>query len=643
MPPVLTACTRHCTNGCSLLVESGPDGRVTIRGNPEHPYTAGLICAKTARFLERIGSPERILTPMIRDAKPGSLRPASWDEALERVCERIAALRARPEEMLHIFYHASFGALFSASRHLFALLGASAMTGSMCQGAGIKGLSAVFGDVADPDYLDIPLARSIVNWGRNLDAQTPHVGRLVNQARANGAHVLTLTPDAHGFAPYADRIIILRPGADRFVAAVAARLLLDQGLLPAAALARAANADAWLALLRGLDVSAACAAAGISLEEARAVAGAYAAGPTVSLLGRGLQRYAFGGENAAFVAALAAGTGNVGRTGGGLYFATRDRGGMGSAFPPAPGPAPRTFRFADPGGDLRRAREAGRPVRLVWTEGTNIVTQAQDSLAIRDELMRAFTVVVEPFPTDTTDCADVVLPPALMLECEDVAKSSNHEWLHHAAQVLAPRGQARSNFDIARAVALRLGLPFPEAGEAMAAALRGSRGTTSLTELRAAGCVRGPAPGVPFADGVYAHPDGLCRLPEALHADAPRPDDRPLRLLSMVQKRYLLSQIPLSEQEGPADAFVAPKTLARLGFAPGDAARLLGERGEMTVRLQSRAELAPDCVHLPRGGWLKCGRCANSLAAGRETDIGGQAAYYEQWCRIERPTAHGER
>lgn len=512
----------------------------------------------------------------------------------------------------------------------------------MCQGAGATALRQVFGAMVDPDHPDLAKARRIVNWGNNHAAQSPHIGHIVNQARATGTRVLALTPDATDLAAFADEHVVVRPGMDRFLAAAAARLLHDEGRLDAEALGRAANAEAFLALLRGLGVGAACEAAGVSVAQARQVAEAYADGPAASLLGRGLQRYAFGGENTAFIAALAVVTGNVGRVGGGVYFSSDDRGLLAKSFCRRSHPAPRTFSVADLGGDLGRAREAGRPVRLIWVEGTNIVTQGQDSRAIREELMRAFTVVVEPFPTDTTDCADVVLPPTLMLECEDVVAGSRHEWLHWAAKVVEPRGQARSNFEIAAALAARLDLVFPDAEEVLREALHAPGMNADLDALKAAGCLRGPAVGVPFADGRYAHPDGLCRLPEALHDEPAPPEGMPLRLLSLVQKRYLLSQIPQADQHGPVDVFLAPETLARLGFAHGQTALLKGERGEMRVTARERPGLAQDAVLLPRGGWLKCGRCANALTVGRECDLGGQAAYYDQWCRLERPSSKEE-
>lgn len=645
MKRTLTACTRHCNDGCSLIVEQGDDGRTIIRGNPDHPFTAGFICAKTARFMDRLNAPERIVHPLARDkAGGGEFRRVSWDEAYDLIVARLDPLRATPQDILHVYGFASFGVLHKASRHLFALLGSAQATGSMCLGAGAAAMKGMFGALVEPDYFELENARVIVNWGRNMDAHSPHVARIVDRARGKGARVLAITPGDPGYAPHTDAHVRIRPGTDRFLAAAALRLLHDRGGLDEAALSRAVNAREFLDALAGIDVAAALDASGTRLEDAQALADAYGRKPTATLLGRGLQRYAFGGENAAFAAALAVATGNVGIPGAGVFYATGDRGVVVPAFRPPREKPPRTFSFVDLGGELRRAREAGQPVRFVWVEGTNVVTQGQDSAAVSDELERAFTVVVEPFMTDTARAADVILPPALMLECRDAVSGAQHEWLHYSAQVFAPRGEAKSPFAIARELAGRLNPPveFPSEEEALERALKGRKMKTTLAELQAKGCIQGPLPGIPFTDGKYAHPDGLCRLPAKLHAEPAAPADLPLRLVSYVQKRYLLSQVPEGEQEGPATAWLAPELLRGLGLAPGEAATLHGERGSMEVVLAAQEGLSPDCVHVPRGDWLSRGRCVNLLTSGRQTDMGQLAAYYDQWCRIERRKAPEE-
>jgi anaerobic selenocysteine-containing dehydrogenase len=67
MKTTRTCCTRHCGNGCALLVTERADGSVKITGDPDHPVTRGFICGKTARFMDRLSAKDRITQPMIKE------------------------------------------------------------------------------------------------------------------------------------------------------------------------------------------------------------------------------------------------------------------------------------------------------------------------------------------------------------------------------------------------------------------------------------------------------------------------------------------------------------------------------------------------------------------------------------------------
>jgi len=634
---VRTACTRHCGDGCALLVAERPDGSLSVRGNPEHPFTRGFLCAKTARFGERLASPRRITAPLIRE--DGEFREASWDETLGLIAAQITRLRKTPERMLHVFYYASFGLLHQASKLLFATLGASAFSGSPCLSAGVEALKRDFGAVRQGPLTDAATADRIVNWGRNVSAQSVHLAAMLSQARKRGARVLSIHPGDPGFGGLSDEQIIIRPGTDRFLAAAAAKLLLQRGLSADArkAQSRCFDPQAFLELLDGWSLDSLLEACGASLEQAHALAAWYAGdmgdAPTATLIGRGLQRYAFGGENVRFIDALAMLSGQIGREGAGVYFKQGDLGNASWGWTQAKPGYARTFPLAALAANVALADP---PVEFVWVEGMNLVTQCPDSLATAQMLRSCFTVVVEPFMTDTARCATVILPPALLFECEDVVRNDSHEFVNHSAQVLAPRGQARSNFHIAASLGAMLEPPvvYPDPEEVMDAALRQGKLTATLAELRDKGWLGRPVPSTPWADGVFAHPDGLYRLPDALHPDAPEPDGFPLRLLSFVQKDHLLSQVPEDEQESPPRVFVSSGCPALAGLDLSRPALLETALGSMTVRVDILDTLHPEAVLYPRGDWLSHGGCVNRLIAGRETDMGAQVAYYEQRARL---------
>lgn len=638
MKTTRTCCTRHCGNGCALLVQERADGSVKITGDPEHPATRGFICAKTAGFMDRLNAPNRIVEPMIR--KNGVLQAVEWNEALALVAGRINALRATPERMLHLFYVASYGVLFRASPALFGLLGASEASGDYCLDAGHEAQCLDFGQVMQPGLDELRLSRRVVNWGRNLDAQAMLMGRELRSRRTQGLKVLSITPGDPGYAQYSDHVVTIRPGTDRFLALAVVRLFMERGADLALARARGLNWAEFQAMAGVHGVESLLAACDVRREEAELVADYYQDGPTATLFGRGLQRYRFGGENVRFIDALALCAGWVGTPGGGIYYCQGDLGHIRYDWHKRPAPAPRSLPTHDMG---RAIAEADPPVEFVYVDGTNAVNQSPHAGALRDALNNTFVVAVEAFMTDTAECADVVLPPALLLETEDLVRCSAHGFVHHSARVFAPRGKSRSNFDICKAIAARLEppLPFPDAEQVMADALRAERMTTSLEDIRARSYVPSPPMQTPFAGGRFAHADGLARLPEQLHGEPPAPQEFPLRLLSLVGRKHLLSQIPENEQTGLPTIRLSPENglLAAnggpLNIDKGAPCFLATELGRMPVRVELLEGLHPQAAYVTRGGWLKTGWGVNALIGPHDADLAGQCAYYSQWCRVD--------
>src|SRR5580700_2092378 len=105
---VHAACSHDCPDACGVLI-TVEDGRATkIQGDPEHPVTRGFLCAKVAKYLDRVYSPDRVLYPMRRIAAKGLAGGAaragegaratqpwqriSWDEALDEIASRFGAI-----------------------------------------------------------------------------------------------------------------------------------------------------------------------------------------------------------------------------------------------------------------------------------------------------------------------------------------------------------------------------------------------------------------------------------------------------------------------------------------------------------------------------------------------------------------------
>ena len=428
------------------------------------------------------------------------------------------------------------------------------MSGSLCDSAGIAACEADFGRLDHNDIGDVANARWIVNWGKDFSRSSAHVAALVKEARARGAKVLSISPGGDGNACFSDAFVRIRPGTDRFLAAAVIRLLMERGAVSERAALRTEHREAFESLILGRSLDELGAACGATARDIERIYSFYARPePVATLVGYGLQRYSYGGENVRFINALALLAGHIGRSGGGSYFNISSFRNFNLNWARDPGEEQRrTFHFPTIGRDILGA--ANPPVRMIWVNGCNVVNQAPDSRAIARAFAGAeFKVVVDAFMTDTAELADLVLPCALMLEREEVVGSFVHNFVNYAGQVVAPPHGARPDHWILTEVGRRLSPPvvLPAAEDCLRMSLRSPFLDVSLEDLRRAGFVRARRDDIAFSDSTFAHPEGKYRLPQALHEEPAAPPGFPLRLLTVVRREAIHSQI-LPEDHGPS-------------------------------------------------------------------------------------------
>jgi len=631
----LTACTQDCPDTCSLLVESHGSGGLTLRGNPRHPITRGFLCSRIRHFPKRLQRTDRILKPLLRTR--GGWRSIGWDEALERCAEKLqAARREDPASILHIQGAGAQGVLKLVPKLFFSRLGATAVSGALCDAAGIAACQADFGSLDCNALEDLANARRVVNWGRDLSRGSVHLAALIRSLRRRGVPVLTLSPGGDGNGPYTDHRVQIRPGTDRFLAAAVLKILLDRRGWSQAAVDRTANADTLRQVLERTSLEDLLAPCGVSTADAERVAHWYASsGPTATLVGWGLQRHPFGGENVRFINALALLSGNVGRAGGGSRFGILSLRNFNTDWARS-GLPPRTLPVAGIGRAIQEC--ADPPIRFVWINGSNVVNQAPDSRRTAAALEAVdFVVVVDAFMTDTARCAHLILPSTLMLEQEDLVGSFLHDYVHYAPAVVEAPGEARDDHAIVRDLGRRLDPPMemPEKETCFAWSLTSPWLDVSLDDLRQRGFVRAARPLVAYEGMRFDHPDGLARVPTELHGEPPAPSEYPLRLLTLIRRSATHSQIPPEDQRRPPLVRVHPETARAQGVAAGLPARLVSPLGELVVEVVEEPQLDPGSVVYRRGDWMHWGGGANQLIAANPTDLGGGAAYYGQYVRLE--------
>jgi len=111
-----SACPHDCPSTCALEVERlDPQTIGRVRGASANTYTSGVICAKVARYAERVHHPDRLTRPLRRIGAKGIGREAfeeiSWDEALDIVANQLrkATDLHGPETVWPYYYAGTMG------------------------------------------------------------------------------------------------------------------------------------------------------------------------------------------------------------------------------------------------------------------------------------------------------------------------------------------------------------------------------------------------------------------------------------------------------------------------------------------------------------------------------------------------------
>jgi len=632
----ITACTMDCPDACSLIISDEAGEKIRIRGNPDHPMTSGFTCKKIRNHIKRLQSPDRILHPMLKTN--GTWTRIGWEQALDLCAEKIDTYRKDPLSILHVQGSGALGALKGVNGLFFGRIGATSVRGSLCDAAGYMAFVHDFGSRKNNYILDLENASRIVNWGRDLSRSSVHLAAIVRKARKNGVRILTISPGGDGSDGFSDDHIRIRPGTDRFLAAAAILRMIQDGDVDDHIVSHTKH---WEPFRRAVEAWAEyelLAVCGVEPADLETLLSWYRqADPTATLVSTALQRYRYGGENARFINALALLSGHIGRSGGGSYYHLYAYGALNLDW--TRDGVPRSGRsFCKPtvGKEILEATDP--PIRMAWINGINIVNQAANSRQSKKILKGVeFVVAVDAFMNDTAEAADLVLPSTLMLEQEDVIGSFFQEYVQYVPAVLSPPEEARTDYWIISEVARRLSNPvnIPDPDRVFSQSLASPLLETSLEELRQRGFVRTNRPRVAYEGLQFDHGDGKYRFPIEIHPEPDPPPEYPLRLLSLIRREAIHSQILAENQIIPPVAWVAPDCAALSRLDLETDVFISSPLGRLKVRLKTMPGLHPEVVVYRRGDWMKLGGGINQLIQERLTDMGWGAAFYDQYVKLE--------
>jgi anaerobic selenocysteine-containing dehydrogenase len=458
-----------------VLIDFDGDRVVGLRGDPEHPITQGFACVKMARYPERQNHPDRLLQPMRRAGPKGAgkFEPIGWDEALDWIASRLQENRQRygDASVLPYCYAGTMG-LIQRDHPLafFRAIGASELDQTICAATAGSAWEANYG----PGKVSVPPesvadSRLVILWGINALRSNSHLVPWIKRARQQGARVIHIDPYHNETSRFADQHISVEVGTDAALALALGGEILRLGLEDQDYLQHFAEGFSdYHAACSQWPIQRAAAVCGVPQDTIRDLAKAIGSEKrTFIKVGYGMSRNEGGGNAIRAVTLLPALTGAWRHRGGGgalscsgAFLLNQHRvNGLHLLQPNRP-----HVNQNQLGQALSDRSADGNPrISSLFVFNSNPAAVAPDSQSVRAGLAREdlFSVVLELFPTDTADYADVLLPATMFTEHADLYCAYGHYYLQWAEPIMSPPEHCRPNSWVFHQLAARLGLNDP--------------------------------------------------------------------------------------------------------------------------------------------------------------------------------------
>ncbi|GAB4442435.1 MAG: nitrate reductase [Cyanobacteria bacterium J069] len=501
--PIKTLCP-YCGVGCGLEVVPS-QGKVPwqVRGDRAHPSSQGMVCVKGATVAESIGK-DRLLYPMWRESLDQDFRRISWDEALEKLCDRICTvLAAQGPDGICMYGSGQFVTedYYTAQKLIKGCLGTNNFDANsrLCMSSAVSGYVQSFGADGPPCcYDDLEQTDCAFIVGSNMAECHPIAFNRLRKYHKKTPHarLIVVDPRRTQTAEAADLHLPIRPGTDIDLFNGIAYLLMRDGFEQSEFIQQHTSGFAdYAEVLRHYAPEIVSDRCGISIADLETAARWWGeSGRVLSLWSMGLNQSSEGTAKVRSLINLHLLTGQIGKPGAGPFSLTgppnamggREAGGLSHLLP--------GYRFVanpqhraeveqawglppgrispNPGRtvwDMIRGLEAGE-VGLFWIAATNPAVSLPDLVRVKAAMRRSpFTIYQEAyFPTETAEFAHLLLPATQWSE-KSGTMTNSERYVTLARSFQPPPGEAKADWEIFCEVGRHLGFeqqfPFQTSAE----------------------------------------------------------------------------------------------------------------------------------------------------------------------------------
>src|SRR6478736_2564714 len=473
-----STCPHDCPSACALDIEV-IDGKSIgrVRGSKQQTYTAGVVCAKVARYAERIHHPERLMHPMRRSGPKGSghFTRIAWDEALDELAAKFnEAERDFGAESVWPYYYAGTMGLVMRDgiNRLSHEKKYSRFYGTICSTIAWAGFAAGTGKIAGVDPREMVKSDLIVIWGTNpVSTQVNVMTHAMRARKERGAKIAAVDVYDNETMKQADIKIILRPGTDGAFACGVMHVLFRDGYADRAYMDKYTDCPAELeAHLKTRTPEWASAISGVPVAEIEAFAKAIGETKrTFFRYGYGFTRSRNGATQMHAAVCVPAVTGAWQYEGGGAFFNNFALWHFNESVIEGHDALDKAIRALDQSqigriltGDSRALYGKG-PVKAMLIQNTNPMTVAPEQALVRQGFAREdlFVAVHEQFMTETAAMADIVLPATMFMEHDDLYYGGGHQHISVGPKLIDPPGECRSNHQVLQGLGRRLKVSHP--------------------------------------------------------------------------------------------------------------------------------------------------------------------------------------
>ncbi len=688
---IRATCPHDCPDTCAMLVTVKDGVAIEVKGDPDHPNTAGALCTKVSRYVERTYHAERLLFPQKRVGRKGEGKfvRISWDEALDIIAAKLKPIAEQePLAILPYSYAGTMGLVQgeSMSMRFFNKIGASDLDRTICASAGSVGYQYTIGAKIGTDTEQFEHAKLIIIWGSNPIASNLHFWMKVQDAKRRGATIIAIDPYRSLTAEKCHQHIALLPGTDTALALGLMHVLIRDDYLDHDYIKNyTLGFDQLAQRVKTWTPEHTAKICGIAPEVVEQLAQLYGKtalqGEAVGIrLSYGIQCTHGGGMAVRNVACLPALVGAWRQPAGGVLLSSGD------SFPKRldrlQRPDLRTtsslqkqrlINMSTIGDDLLKptSKEFGPAIQALIVYNSNPVAVAPESPKVARGFAREdlFTVVLEHFQTDTADYADILLPATTQLEHTDIHATYGHLYMMANNPAIQALGESKPNTEIFRLLAARMGFNdpcFSETDDDIAAQAFDSTNQRAIhfdwASLKKTGWQKLNMPLAPFAHGGFPTASGKCEFFSAkMQADGLDPlpayippyesaqsapqlaQVYPLAMISPPARNFLNSTfvnvMSLRDTEGEPYLDIHPQDAHARGILDGDMVRTFNDRGSMIMKARITDKTRAGLVVGLSIWWKKYagdGKNANELTSQRLTDMGRAATFYDVLVQVEK-------